>query len=227
MSSFEERLLSALKSEITTRTADDIMTTTATPPMEQARTGRGRRLGFAVAGVAAAAAAVVALGGTVFQQPAYAVTKAADGTVDVRISAFTDPGGLAAELGRNGVKAVVDYLPEGQTCQAVRGRPADLAGRFSGRIGRSGDGISFAIMKGQVPAGATLVLAVTKSKDGDDRPPTATSLSVVQGEVAPCAPTSLPLPSSGGGGTDEGKKDDGPSLRTHEGDGPGLNEETG
>ncbi|QYC45005.1 hypothetical protein Nocox_37255 [Nonomuraea coxensis DSM 45129] len=224
MSSFEERLLSALKSEITTRTADD-MTTTSNPPVLDGRRRRGRRLGVAVAGVAAAAAAVVALNATVLQGPAYAVTKAADGTVSVRISAFTDPGGLVTELGRNGVKAVVDYLPEGQTCRPERGRPAragGAVGRFGSEIRRDGDGIAFSLTAGQVPAGATLVLAVTKGPDGDRGMPSATSLQVVEGAVAPCAATSLPLPSSGTGGTGEGRKDDGPGLTTREEDGPGT-----
>ncbi|MEU6727430.1 hypothetical protein ABZ917_27330 [Nonomuraea wenchangensis] len=227
MSSFEERLLSALKTEITTRTADD-MTTTSTPPaLDGPLGGRpggrlgGRRLAVAVAGVAAAAAAVVTLNATVLQGPAYAVTEAPDGTVSVRISAFTDPDGLEAELGRHGVKAVVDYLPEGRTCRPERGRPGGPHGRFGSDIRRDGDGIAFSITEGQVPAGSTLVLAVTKGPDGDRDMPSATSLQVVEGEVAPCAATSLPLPSSGPGGTGEGKKDDGSGLVTHENDGSG------
>ncbi|GAA1737022.1 hypothetical protein [Nonomuraea bangladeshensis] len=216
MSSFEERLLSALKSEITMRTADDMMTTTSTPPALGGR--RGRRLAVAVAGVGAAAAAAAAL---MVQAPAYAVTEAPDGTVSVRISAFTDPGGLEAELARHGVKAVVDYLPEGRTCRPGRGRPGGPHGRFGSAIRRDGDGISFSITEGQVPAGSTLVLAVTKGPDGDRDLPSATSLQVVEGEVAPCAATSLPLPSSGSGGTEEGKKDDGPGFTTREDGGPG------
>ncbi|MGA5764995.1 hypothetical protein [Nonomuraea bangladeshensis] len=223
MSSFEERLLSALKSEITMRTADDMMTTTSTPPALGGR--RGRRLAVAVAGVAAAAAAGAAL---MVQGPAYAVTETPDGTVSVRISAFTDPGGLEAELARHGVKAVVDYLPEGRTCRPERGRPGGPHGRFGSDIRKDGDGISFSITDGQVPAGSTLVLAVTKGPDGDRDLPSATSLQVVEGEVAPCTATSLPLPSSGSGGTeegkkntDEGKKDDGPGFTTREDDGPG------
>ncbi|MEU4508046.1 hypothetical protein AB0G05_00990 [Nonomuraea wenchangensis] len=218
MSSFEERLLSALKTEITTRTADD-MTTTSTPPALDRRWG-GRRLAVAAAGVAAVAATVVTLNATVLQGPAYAVTEAPDGTVSVRISAFTDPGGLEAELGRHGVKAVVDYLPEGRTCRPERGRPGGPHGRFGSDIRRDGDGISFSVTEGQVPAGSTLVLAVTKGPGGDRDMPSATSLQVVEGEVAPCAATSLPLPSSGPGRTGEGK-DDGPGVVTHEDDGSG------
>ncbi len=226
MSSFEERLLSALKSEITTRTADD-MTMTSTPPAPAGRQGGrlggrlgGRRLAVAVAGVAVAAATVVTLNATVLQGPAYAVTKAPDGTVSVRISAFTDPGGLVAELGRHGVKAVVDYLPEGRTCRPERGRTGGVLGRFGSDIRRDGDGISFSFTPGQVPGRSTLVLAVTKGPDGDRGLPSAISLQVVEGEVAPCVATSLPLPSSGPGGTGEGK-DDGPGVVTHEDDGSG------
>ncbi|TMR97602.1 hypothetical protein [Nonomuraea basaltis] len=211
MSNFEERLLSALKEEITTRTAEDKMTTVT--PVQRGSRRRFAGLSAAVAGVAAAATAVVVMTG-IAGGPAYAVTKAADGGVSVQISSFTDPEGLESELADAGVKAVVDYLPFGQTCKEPRGRHGGASGQFTTSIGKDGDGISFKIEKGQVPAGETLVLAVTKSKDGDDKPPFATSLQLVNGAVAPCEATAMPQPPSGGGGTTEEKQDDGPGLNS-------------
>ncbi|GAA2211236.1 hypothetical protein GCM10009850_066950 [Nonomuraea monospora] len=208
MSDFEDRLLGALKEEIATRKAEDTMTT-VTP----ARRRRSWGLAAAVAGVATAV--VVATTTGVLGGPAYAVTKGADGGVGVLIHAFTDPDGLEAELAEAGVPAVVDYLPQGQTCRAPRGAPGGGAGQFAGSIGREGDGIAFRIEKGQVPEGSTLVLTVSKSADGDDQPPFATSLEIVQGAVAPCEPTAMPLPGQGEGfdtGTEEG---------------PGLDSKTG
>ncbi|TYB62713.1 hypothetical protein FXF51_25100 [Nonomuraea sp. PA05] len=216
MSDFEDRLLGALKEEIATRKAEDTMTT-VTP----ARRRRSAGLAAAVAGVAAAATAVVVATG-VLGGPAYAVTKGADGGVGVLIHAFTDPEGLEAELAGAGVPAVVDYLPQGQTCRAPRGAHGDGAGQFAGSIGREGDGIAFRIEKGQVPAGSTLVLTVSKSADGDDQPPFATSLEIVQGAVAPCEPTSMPLPGQGDTSQQEGE-----GFDTGTEQGPSLDSKTG
>ncbi len=224
MSNFEDRLLGALKEEITTRKAEDKMTT-VTPARDGSRR-RSVRLSAAVAGVAAATTAVVVATGIV-GGPAYAVTRGADGGVSVEIHAFTDPDGLEAELAGAGVKAVVDYLPQGQTCKQPRGTHGGGSGRFAASIGRQGDGISFKIEKGQVPTGSTLVLTVSKSKDGDDKPPFATTLQIVQGAVSECEPTSMPVP--GDGGTTE-KQDQGPSFDTgteKQDQGPSLDSKTG
>lgn len=223
MSNFEDRLLGALKEEITTRTAED-RTTTVTP----VRRSRGRLVGLsaAVAGVAAAIAAVVAATGLI-GSPAYAVTKDADGGVSVRINAFTDPEGLESELAGAGIKAVVDYLPEGRICKQPRGRNGAASGRFTTGVGvgEGGSGITFTIEQGQVPEGATLVLAVSKSGAGDDLPPFATALEVVDGAVAPCeaVPVQAPPPSDGLAPDRQG---DGPltDSRTDDG-GPGLTTE--
>ncbi|MEV4106909.1 hypothetical protein [Nonomuraea sp. NPDC049695] len=221
MSNFEERLLGALKEEITTRKAENATATTVTP-VERPSRRRFVGLSAAVAGVAATATAVVVLAG-LNSTPAYAVTKGADGVVNVRINEFSDPEGLAGELARAGVRAVVDYLPEGQTCKEPRGERGSGTGKFAASVGRSGGGISFKIEEGQVPVGETLVLAVSKSKDGDDKPPFAMSLTVVNGPVAPCQPTSMPAP--GPGAKDDGGP--GPVTRTEGTDqGPGSTTET-
>ncbi|RVX44743.1 hypothetical protein EDD27_7489 [Nonomuraea polychroma] len=232
MSNFEERLLSALKEEITTRTAEDRMTTTVTP-VERGSRRRFVGLSAAVAGVAAAATAVVVVMTGIAGSPAYAVTKGTDGTVDVQISAFTDPEGLEAELADAGVKSVVDYLPAGQTCKEPRGEQGSVSGPFSVSVGSKGSGVSFKIEKGKVPAGETLVLAVSKSKDGDDKPPMGVSLTVVKGAVSDCEPTSMPVPPAGDGGDGgvkvDTKNDGGAGFDFETGgkdEGPGLNQET-
>lgn len=213
MSNFEERLLSALKDDIAARKAVVV----ADPPVR-----RRRVVGLAAAVAAVAAATVVVMnvyGGAA--TPAYAVTKSADGSVEVRINEFRDPDELAAKLAAAGVPAVVDYLPADQTCKQPRGEHGAGYGRAGNRIGAgtNGKGITFRIDKGQVAAGQTLVLAV--SVDQADKPPIASSLEIVKGAVAPCEATALNLPpasdsTSNGPSTDE-RTGEGPSLTTNGG----------
>ncbi|MFI6736688.1 hypothetical protein ACIBI9_27505 [Nonomuraea sp. NPDC050451] len=215
MSNFEERLLSALKEEIATRTAEDDVTMTVTP----ARRGGSRRryvgLAAALAGVAAAATATVVVLPGISGSPAYAVTTGANGVITVQINKFDDPEGLQADLADAGVKAIVDYLPEGQTCKEPRGANGNGPGEFSVSFERSSGVTSFMIEKGEVPEDSTLVMAVSKSKAGDDRPPSGLSLTIVKGPVAPCEPTAMPGPGAqdGGGGlhTNPGDPSQGPS----------------
>ncbi|MGK5550022.1 hypothetical protein ACSNOI_00265 [Actinomadura kijaniata] len=177
------------------------------------RTRRIVGLSAAAAGVATAATAVVMLTG-VTGSPAYAVSKGSDGTVDVRINSFVDPDGLESELAEAGIKSVVDYLPAGQTCKQPRGENGAADGKFAAGVGKAGDGIAFKIKKGRVPAGSTLVLAVTKSGDGDSAAPSTTSLQIVKGTVAPCEPTSAPAipPADNGTGGTTDKRDNGPTV---------------
>ncbi|MFI9594230.1 hypothetical protein [Nonomuraea sp. NPDC052265] len=207
MNTFEERLLGALKEEMAAGTG--LVTTPVV------RRPRRRVVGLAAAAAGVAVAATVAATGLFGGGPAYAVTGTADGGVAVEINAFRDPGGLASELAAAGVKAVVDYLPYGQTCKEPRGRHGGGEGRFEASIGRSGDGISFRIAKGQVPAGQTLVLAVTLDRSGPEAPPVSTSLQVVRGAVTPCEPAAMPLPPA------DDRNDDRSGTRTGTGDGEG------
>ncbi|MEU7862328.1 hypothetical protein [Nonomuraea sp. NPDC049141] len=211
MSNFEERLLSALKDDIAARKADMVVET----PVR-----RRRVVGLAAAVAGVAAATVVAMnvyGGA----PAFAVTKSADGSVEVRINEFRDSDELAAKLAAAGVAAVVDYLPAGQTCKQPRGEHGAGYGRVENgiKVGRDGTGIVFRIDKGQVVGDQTLVLAV--SVDQADKPPIATSLEVVKGTVAPCEATPLNLPPT------SGSTDDGPSTDEKAGEGPGPTTNSG
>ncbi|WP_053174646.1 hypothetical protein [Nonomuraea sp. SBT364] len=181
---------------------------------------RLRRVGAALAGAAAAAVAAVTLYGTT-AAPAFAVDKRADGTVEVWIKEFRDPGDLEAELAAAGVKAVVDYLPAGQTCKEPRGTHPAPGGRTETKIGRSRDGISFSITGGQVKDGQTLVLTAGVDRSDPGKPPTSLSLGVVAGEVAPCEPVSLPKPTGPALSGERGVR-----TGTGEGDGPALNRVT-
>jgi hypothetical protein len=213
MSNFEERLLTVLKEEISTRTHPVAV-----------RRPRRRLAGLTVAGVAAAATVAATLTG-VFGSPAYAVTKGADGVVSVEINAFEDPHGLESELADAGIKAVVDYLPFGQTCKGPRGEPGGAGGRVTSGVGKSDKGVFFRIEKGQVPAGQTLVLTFSLDRGGADRPPFSGSMQVVKGAVTDCEPIAMPVPPAGDGTKDDGPSNDsstqgddkGPSLHTEQG----------
>ncbi|MGW0477817.1 hypothetical protein [Nonomuraea sp. NPDC003214] len=180
---------------------------------------RLRRVGAALAGAAAAAVAAVTLYGTT-ATPAFAVDKQADGTVEVWINEFRDPGDLEAELAAAGVKAVVDYLPAGQTCKEPRGAHPAPGGRLETKIGSERGGISFSVTAGQIKDGQTLVLAAGVDRDDPGKPPTSMSLTVVDGAVAPCEPVAMPeptapaLPSEQGVRSGTGGEDDGPSLNS-------------
>ncbi|WP_188192596.1 hypothetical protein [Nonomuraea sp. SYSU D8015] len=202
------------------------MTTTVTPDQRGSRRRRFVGLSAAAAGVAAAATAAVVVLNGVAGAPAYAVTKSTDGSVSVQINAFTDPEGLEAELADAGVKAVVDYLPEGQICKSPRGQQGSASGKFSTSLTKEANGISFKIEEGQVPAGETLVLAVSKSKDGDDKAPFAMSLEIVKGAVADCEVTAVPQPPADGRGGDGAPESGLDSKTDGEDTGPSLNQQT-
>ncbi|MFI7421850.1 hypothetical protein [Nonomuraea sp. NPDC049684] len=215
MNTFEERLLGALKAEMAAGTQP--------VPAPVVRRPRRRVVGLAAAAASVAVVATVTATGLFGGGPAYAVTGTADGGVAVEINAFRDPGGLADELAAAGVKAVVDYLPYGQTCKQPRGRNGGGEGRFEASIGRSGGGISFRIAKGQVPAGQTLVLAVTLDRSGPEAPPVSTSLQVVQGEVGRCEPVAMPVPPAG----DHNDDRSGPRTDTGDDAGSGVHTQEG
>ncbi|GGO68723.1 hypothetical protein [Nonomuraea cavernae] len=217
MNNFEERLLNALK--------DDLA---RTPVMEgvtaAAPARRVRRRGLvgaaaALAGVAAAAtAAVTVLGGAT---PAFAVDRLSDGSVSVRISEFRDPSDLEAELSSAGIKAVVDYLPQGQTCKEPRGKATASRGPMQVSMGSDGKGIDFTIEKGRVASGDTLVLVLSVDSDDPAKVAGAMSLTVIDGAVAACEAVPMPLPSDPAPGEPDpqgnvtSKHDDGsPSLST-------------
>ncbi|MCG5218342.1 hypothetical protein [Streptosporangium sp. KLBMP 9127] len=218
MSNFEERLLSALKQEITTRTAEEHMVITA----PNRRGSRRRIMGLAAAVTGVAAATTVALtlyGGAA--TPAFAVEKSPDGSVEVQVNEFRDSAGLKAELAKAGITAVVDYLPKDQTCKSPRGEHSAPEGKLTINVSTNEQGISFRIEEGQIAADQTLVLAFSVDQDAPGEPPVASSIEMVKGPVAPCeaVPMQLPPPGKGTEGkggksndSTEGGADEGPSL---------------
>ncbi|MGW4797531.1 hypothetical protein ACWEPC_34435 [Nonomuraea sp. NPDC004297] len=64
---------------------------------------------------ALAAAAVVAVP-LLFGGPAYAVSKASDGLIDITINEAKDPAALQAELRDLGANVMVSYVPAGKKC---------------------------------------------------------------------------------------------------------------
>ncbi len=106
---FEDRLLAALKAEMAARPE--------ARPVAAARRMTGRRIltGAAVLGVAATAAVAVpmVIGA---QTPAYALTKNADGSINLKINEFRDPDQVEKDLADMGVRADITYLPLGKRC---------------------------------------------------------------------------------------------------------------
>ncbi|GIH93524.1 hypothetical protein Psi01_41540 [Planobispora siamensis] len=202
----------------------------AAATVTRARRGPNRRLlGLAAGVTGVAAAATVAftlIGGA--GNPAFAVEERADGSVEVRIDEFREPEELEAALAGKGVTAVVDYLPQGQTCREPRGERGE-AGRPDEPMQvqvTGGGGITFRIGKGQVGAGETLVLAVSFDRARPEQAPAGMSLAVVRGAVAPCEAVPMDIPRNG---RPAGPEPTGPVTHERSGgdDGPSLNTDGG
>ncbi|MDX3103331.1 hypothetical protein ACIBO5_47400 [Nonomuraea angiospora] len=101
--SFEERLLVEIKNEFVTR-----------------RAARKRRLAFGGAVAAAAAAAAIIVPIVITPDPAYAVTRNSDGSIQITIKEFRDADGLERELAGLGVRADITYLQAGMACEHNR-----------------------------------------------------------------------------------------------------------
>jgi hypothetical protein len=127
---FETRLLRELQRVVTEQSTHS--------SLPAARPRRRRRL-LPAAGVAAAAAAaavgVIVVSDATGPSDAYAVDRAADGTVTVEIRSLSDAAGLEDSLRNVGVPAIVDYVPSGQ---AGCGAPGPAAGPEAGAGGSAG-----------------------------------------------------------------------------------------
>ena len=152
--------------------------------------GVGRALG--VGGAVLGAAGVIALTGTVLTggTPAYAVTKGADGVVEVSISDITGVTGANEELRRLGVRAVAVPMRDG--CVDLRSLPVDTD-RFDTELNSTVeevDGLSTGTLSFDadgIPEGDTLLLAAAQS-------PTSVSLAaaLIMGPAPDCV--SVPTP---------------------------------
>jgi hypothetical protein len=191
VNSFEERLLHELKHLVVGQPVDR---------GQRRPLWRGSRLVFA-GGLAAAFAAIAAgvLMLTAGAQPAYAVTKNADGTVTVEIDSLSDAAGLEAKLRAAGVNAVVAYLPAGKMCQQpwfTPSRAGEARGMSQSSVGRTGDGTTRFTISGSHAPSATLVLT-TQTGPGNDQ---ALGIAWAEGDVPPCQVVDAPAGSGPLGG---------------------------
>ncbi|WP_431934055.1 hypothetical protein [Nonomuraea jabiensis] len=168
--SFRDKLLEELRAEAATVSWE-------TPPARRL----ARHL-VTAAGLAAAVAAAVAVP-LMSDAPAFAVVKNPDGTVTVRINEFVRPKDLEKRLREEGVPAVIDYVPYGQTCRQPRGRNVPQPDRMPLRPAE--DSRDFSIDPKDFGPDDTLVVQM-HSANGDLTKSNGGSVSVIRGPVAPC-----------------------------------------
>jgi hypothetical protein len=179
LSAFEEQLLTQLKNVVATRAARSASPLTTQP----ARRPRHRLV--LAAGVAVAAVA----GASVFAlrtPPAYAVERDPDGSIRVSVYDYRDPQGLQQRIEAFGVKAAVDYLPAGMTCQESRADfvPADrMPLKMVDWAPLSSEDRYFKVHPQYIRAGQTFVYTVQLSEH-DQR----AAIRLADGPVAPCVP---------------------------------------
>ena len=169
-SSFENRLLLELRALV----AEAPVGTPVTSPSSRRLRPRLAVLAGAVAVVAVSAAAGIPLlsGGTT---PAYAVSRNQDGSVTVEVGSLQDAAGLEQKLREVGVPAVVQYLPPGKACEQPW--PGTAAPPPDGEHGLqmmgvdSSNGRTTFTIDGQIPAGATLVIATQVGSSTGPTPP--------------------------------------------------------
>jgi hypothetical protein len=184
VSNFEERLLVELRGLVRAETA----------PSGRRRLG-GHRLALA-GGLTTALAAAATVGVFLLStgaQAAYAVTENPDGSVTVEVDSLTDAAGLQSALKAAGVNAVVEYLPEGKTCQQPWFTPAGRhGGMYSSRAGPMADGKTRFTISGNMPADETLVVTTQTGSGGEQ----ALGIAWAKGTVPPCQVVDAP-PGSG------------------------------
>ncbi|MFI6737061.1 hypothetical protein ACIBI9_29395 [Nonomuraea sp. NPDC050451] len=116
--------------------------------------------------------------------PAFAVEKNPDGTVTVRIHELAKSKELENKLAEAGVKAVIDYLPDGQNCQLDRGEtvPAPVD-----PLQDTEEDGTFLIDPKSLEPDETLVI-VMHFKHNDPSKGFGGGVGIVRGPVAPCVP---------------------------------------
>ncbi|MFT3866619.1 MAG: hypothetical protein QM729_20345 [Solirubrobacterales bacterium] len=196
---FEERLLAELRAVVAERRtlpATEAPATSGGGGIDVRRLAP--RLALGGAGVAAVAAAVLAISsGTDDTSSAFAVEPQGEGNVRVEISSLEDAKGLEKALDDAGINSDVNYVEAGKTCreprfEAAGGTPAKPV-RMSLGIKQEPDGTVFTINRDAVEAGQTLV--VTASPGPGGQPGAAVQVQVAEGAVGACVP--VPAPSGG------------------------------
>ncbi|WP_188196725.1 hypothetical protein [Nonomuraea sp. SYSU D8015] len=170
--SFRDKLLEELRAEAATVSWEPLP---ARRPARHLVTAAG--LGAAV--VAAVAVAIPLM----WDAPAFAVVKNSDGTVTVRINEFVRPKELEKRLREAGVRAVIDYVPYGQTCREPRGENVPQPERMPLR--HTEDSPGFRIDPKDIGPDETLVIQM-HSANGDPAKSNGGSVAVIRGPVASC-----------------------------------------
>ncbi|MHB8242583.1 MAG: hypothetical protein ACYDHN_11380 [Solirubrobacteraceae bacterium] len=109
---------------------------------------RRNRLAFSGVGIAAlgATAAILILGSGSATPSAYAVAAASDGSVTVHVRSLSDAAGLQRSLRAAGVRAIVNYAPDGKlpSCPPPSGPVLSTQSGSVAKRGSSGPGVSTA-----------------------------------------------------------------------------------
>lgn len=180
---FEEQLLMDLKTEMAARNE------------RSRRVGRRLLAGAAVAGLAAVAAVAVPL--LTGPEPAYAVSKNANGTITVELKEFRDADQLEEDLRGLGVTADVTYLKPYTKCQNDRGAlvggeydtPEEWRESAHYKVARPGPK-GFVIDPRYAGKGQTVVLEFTENPKGPVK--SQLKAEVIEGAVKPCVPVHDP-----------------------------------
>jgi len=211
MSKFEDQLFADLMSE-----HGGELATTHRPPATRRGTARHVLAAAGAVGVAGA----VGLGITAIASgtPAYAVTRAADGTITVSLRDISGVTGANAELRKLGVPAVAVPMTQSCTAKIIPDGRSVRSGAVSASNDAGGSGwVSFPA--NSIPAGDTLVLAAQVS----DRQ-VSLALITVRGSAPACVPenpVSVPTPDENGANPPAPEKGTGTSGHKTSADKPG------
>ncbi|GAA3079584.1 hypothetical protein [Streptosporangium carneum] len=137
---------------------------------------------------------------------AYAVSKNADGTVEVRIHEFKDADRLERDLDAAGVRADISYLPPGKECRTGRGKTVGRVtamGPDSTAVARMVDG-GLEIDPRRIGEDQTLVLEFAGNEE--ETPETEKremlwrlTAHMITGQVGPCVAIEDPTWKGGSG----------------------------
>jgi hypothetical protein len=199
LDAFQAALLHELRAHVARR---------AVEPLADAPVRRPRRRRRTVLAAAASAALVSGIWwSTAGSPPAFAVTRTADGDVNVVVSRIDDPAGLQRALREKGITADVQYLPWGKGC--APGRFTEVPLPRTGRpwaFGQTSQGYTFTVPAAGVRPGQTLVLELT-STEHDSATVSGGRFALATGPVGVCSPVDVPVPAlplqgpSGAGGS--------------------------
>ncbi|MEN3613773.1 hypothetical protein AAH979_30010 [Plantactinospora sp. ZYX-F-223] len=187
--SFEDRLLAVLETEIARRSA-------APGAVERRRGIRPTRVGALIgAGTLAAGAAIgmpVVLGQDA-GSAAWAVETHADGSVEVKIWELKDPAGLERKLAEAGVPAYISFAPAGTVCaqQTIR---TDFS---MSEKGLETNGYGFIVHPGRLDPDERLALTAYAMDSSDEVAATQVNIVPLDEERCTIVPLGVPGESTG------------------------------